>query len=76
VAIGAGISPRVYEAFTKRFKIPHVIDAYGMTEIPAVFQNPIGGIAKMKSKGIPATHPGWSGGFSELKIVDCEGGGP
>ena len=34
VAVGAGISPDVYKTFTKRFRIPNVIDAYGLTEVP------------------------------------------
>ncbi len=69
VAIGAGISPAVYRTFTERFKIPNVIDAYGMTEVPAVSQNPIGGVIKMKSIGLPAKHPNLVP-FSEMKIVD------
>lgn len=73
VAIGAGVSPRVYETFTKRFKISHVIDAYGMTEVPAVSQNPIGGEIKTRSIGLPASHPDWSTTFSEMKVVNDGG---
>ena len=72
VAIGAGISPAVYRTFTERFKIPNVIDAYGMTEVPAVSQNPIGGVIKMKSIGLPAKHPNLVP-FSEMKVVDDYG---
>ena len=74
LAVGAGISPDVYETFTKRFRIPNVIDAYGLTEIPAVSQNPIGGVIKMKSIGLPAKHPDPSVTFSEMKVLG-EGGG-
>jgi crotonobetaine/carnitine-CoA ligase len=73
IAIGAGITPDVYETFTKRFKIPNVIDAYGLTEIPAVSQNPIGGIIKMKSIGLPARHPNPSMTFSEMKVLGEDG---
>ncbi len=73
LAIGAGITPDVYETFTKRFRIPNVIDAYGLTEIPAVSQNPIGGIIKMKSIGLPARHPDASVTFSEMKVLDEDG---
>jgi len=72
VAIGAGISPTVYKTFTERFNIPNVIDAYGMTEVPAVSQNPIGGIIKMRSIGLPAKHPEVLP-FSEMKIIDDDG---
>ena len=67
VAIGAGISPAVYKTFTERFNIPNVIDAYGMTEVPAVSQNPIGGVIKMNSIGLPAKHPNLVP-FVEMKV--------
>lgn len=73
VAVGAGISPDVYKTFTKRFRIPNVIDAYGLTEVPAVSQNPIGSTIKMKSIGLPAKHPEPSLTFSEMKILDEDG---
>lgn len=72
-ANGAGISPDVYEAFTNRFHIPNVIDGYGLTEVPRVCQNPIGGLIKMKSMGLPARHPDPEITFSEMKIVDDSG---
>ena len=73
MAVGAGVSPDVYETFTRRFKIPNVIDAYGLTEIAAVCQNPIGGKIKMKSMGRPAKHPDSTITFTEMKIVDDDG---
>lgn len=72
-AYGALVTPDVYEIFTKRFKIPHVIDGYGLTEVPRVSQNPIGGVIKMNSIGLPAKHPDLSMSFSEIMIVDEDG---
>jgi crotonobetaine/carnitine-CoA ligase len=72
-AYGALVSPDVYEVFTRRFKIPNVIDGYGLSEVPRVSQNPIGGVIKMKSMGLPAGHPDPKRTFAEVKIVD-EGG--
>jgi crotonobetaine/carnitine-CoA ligase len=72
-AYGALVTPDVYEIFTNRFKIPHVIDGYGLTEVPRVSQNPIGGLIKMKSMGLPARHPEPSLTFSEVKIVSDDG---
>ena len=72
-AVGAAVSPDVYETFTKEFKIPNVIDAYGLTEIAAVCQNPHGGKIKMKSIGPPAKHPDPSVTFTEMKVVDDNG---
>lgn len=72
-AYGAPITPDVYEVFTKRFKIKNVIEGYGLTEVPRVSQNPIGGKIKIKSMGLPAKHPNPSLTFSEVKIVDNDG---
>lgn len=73
VAYGAAITPDVYETFSKRFKIPNVIDGYGLTEVPRVTQNPVGGRIKMKSMGLPARHPDPSVTFAEVRIVDDNG---
>jgi crotonobetaine/carnitine-CoA ligase len=72
-AYGAPVTIDVYETFSKRFKIPNVIDGYGLTEVPRVCQNPIGGLIKMKSMGLPAKHPNPNLTFAEIKIVDEEG---
>lgn len=45
-AYGALVTPEVYRNFTERFKIPYVIDGYGLSEVPRVSQNPIGGSSK------------------------------
>ncbi len=70
VANGGYIPADVYEGFTERFKIPHVIDGYGLTECPSVCQNPIDGIKKMGSMGLPSKHPDPSIRFTEMKIVN------
>jgi crotonobetaine/carnitine-CoA ligase len=72
-AYGALVTPDVYETFTRRFKIPNVIDGYGLSEVLRVSQNPIGGVIKMKSMGLPARHPDPSLTFSEVRIVDDRG---
>lgn len=72
-AYGALITPDVYEIFTKRFKIQNVIEGYGLTEVPRISQNPIGGLIKMGSMGLPAKHPDPSITFSEVKIVSDDG---
>ncbi len=72
-AYGAPIPPDVYEIFTKRFKIKHVIEGYGLSEVPRVSQTPLGGVIKMKSMGLPAKHPDPQITFAEVKIVDEKG---
>jgi carnitine-CoA ligase len=71
VAYGALVTPDVYATFTQQFKIPHVIDGYGLSEVPRVSQNSIHGEIKMKSMGLPAKHPTLP--FAEVKIVDEKG---
>jgi crotonobetaine/carnitine-CoA ligase len=73
VANGGPVPSDVYRALTERFKIPHVIDGYGLTECPCVCQNPINGTIKVGSMGLPARHPDPSIRFTEMKIVDEEG---
>ncbi len=68
---GAGIPEADYKAFVNRFKIPNVIDGYGLTECPRVCQIPIGGPVKMGSMGTASTHPKMK--FTEMKIVDDTG---
>jgi carnitine-CoA ligase len=72
-AYGALVTPDVYEHFTRRFGIPDVIDGYGLTEVPRVSQNPIGGRVKMGSMGLPAAHPDPQTTFAEVKVVDNKG---
>ena len=72
-AYGALVTPDVYDHFTRRFRIPNVIDGYGLTEVPRVSQNPIDGKIKPGSMGLPARHPDASIGFTEVRIVDDEG---
>jgi crotonobetaine/carnitine-CoA ligase len=72
-AVGAGVSAHVYETLTRRFGIANVIDAYGLTEVPAVCQNPVAGKIKPKSIGLPAKHPRSDAPFTEMKVVDEQG---
>jgi carnitine-CoA ligase len=72
-AYGALVTPDVYEHFTRRFKIVNVIDGYGLTEVPRVSQNPIGGRIKMRSMGLPAPHPDPGVTFAQVKVVDNRG---
>ncbi len=72
-AYGAAITPDVYEAFQKRFGIANLIDGYGLTEVPRVAQNPLGGKIKQMSMGLPARHPDPDLECSQVRIVDDQG---
>ena len=71
--VGAAVSSDVYWSLKNRFHISNVIDAYGLTEIAAVCQNPIGGKIKVGSMGLAAKHTDPSVKFTEMKIVDDNG---
>lgn len=72
-AYGAPVPEDVYRTFTQRFGIKNVIDGYGLTEVPRVTQNPIGGKIKLGSIGLPAQHPDPCVQFAEIKIVGEQG---
>ena len=72
VANGGPVPSDVYHAFSERFNIPYVIDGYGLTECPCVCQNPIYGVKKVGSMGLPAKHPDPSVSFTEMRVVNDE----
>jgi crotonobetaine/carnitine-CoA ligase len=70
---GAPITAEMLRAFTEEFHVPHVIEGYGMTEIPGTTCNPFDGAHKLASIGVPAVHPRFPGNFSALRIEDEAG---
>ena len=66
VSGGAGLPPKISEAFEQRFGIP-IHEGYGLSEAaPVVAVNPLGGKRKSGSIGLPITGV-------EVKIVDDNG---
>jgi crotonobetaine/carnitine-CoA ligase len=70
---GAPITAEMLRVFTEEFRVPHVIEGYGMTEIPGAACNPFLGPHKLGSIGVPAVHPRFPGNFSALRVVDDDG---
>jgi carnitine-CoA ligase len=70
---GAPITGEMLRVFTEEFRVPHLIEGYGMTEIPGASCNPFAGPHKLGSIGVPAVHPRFPGNFSALRIEDEEG---
>ncbi len=70
VANGAPVPQDVYRTFTDRFRIPQVIDGYGLTECPGVCSNPYHGAKKIGSIGLPSRHPDRNLKLMEMKVVD------
>ena len=70
---GAPFSPEIYRVFEEEFGVPHLIEGYGMSEIPGVFSNPFDGERRKGSMGKPSLHPDPAVNLAEVKIVDEEG---
>ena len=70
---GGPISPEVDATFRAEFNIPHVIEGYGMSEIPGACNNPFQGPHKQGSIGVPARHPRFDRTLVQMRVDDDEG---
>lgn len=64
---GAPVPPEIAEVLHRDFGIAHVVEGYGMTEIPGAASVPFGG-PERPGLGTAARHPP-----AELRVVDDEG---
>lgn len=69
---GAPVSAHIEKVFVEDFKVPVVLEGYGMTEIPGAINNQIKGKWKVGTMGVAAKHPQPELKFTELKIIDDE----
>jgi crotonobetaine/carnitine-CoA ligase len=53
--------------------VPHLVEGYGMSEIPGVLNNPFAGPHKIGSMGRPSRHPDHDMAFAEMKVLDDAG---
>ena len=70
---GAPFSPEIYRVFEEEFGVPHLIEGYGMSEIPGACSNPFDGERRKCSMGRPSLHPDPAVSLAEVKIVDEDG---
>ncbi|MSQ87940.1 MAG: long-chain fatty acid--CoA ligase [Betaproteobacteria bacterium] len=70
---GAPFSPEIYRVFEEEFGVPHLIEGYGMSEIPGACSNPYDGERRKGSMGKPSLHPDPAVNLAQVKIVDEEG---
>lgn len=70
---GAPFSPEIYRVFEEEFGVAHLIEGYGMSEIPGVFSNPFDGERRRGSMGKPSLHPDPAVNLAQVRIVDEEG---
>jgi crotonobetaine/carnitine-CoA ligase len=66
----APLSGELIEAFTHRFGVPHLIEGYGMTEIPGALANPFDGERRRGSVGLISPHPDPAAPRPRLRLVD------
>ena len=67
---GAPFSPEMYRVFEEEFGVPHLIEGYGMSEIPGALNNPFDGERRKGAMGKPSLHPDPAVNLAEVKIVD------
>lgn len=70
---GAPFSEEIYRVFQQEFGVPHLIEGYGMSEVPGVLNNPFDGERKIGAMGRPSTHPDPSVPFATMKVIDDRG---
>lgn len=70
---GGPISVEMMRVFQDEFRVPTLIEGYGMSEIPSACSNPFEGPHKIGSIGKPGLHPLREGTFTEMRVVDEAG---
>jgi len=70
---GAPLTPETLEVFGREFGVPHLIEGYGMSEIPGVLNNPFDGPHKVGSMGQPSRHPDPAVELAQTRIVADDG---
>ena len=70
IIYGGPISAEMFEVYRNEFHVPVLLEGYGMSEIPAAACNPLHGVQKVGSIGLPGTHPLVDGPFVEMRVCD------
>jgi carnitine-CoA ligase len=70
---GAPFTAESYRIFQAEFGVPHLVEGYGMSEVPGVLNNPFDGPHKIGSMGRPSRHPDHGMAFAEMKVIDDAG---
>jgi crotonobetaine/carnitine-CoA ligase len=73
VVNGAPFTQEAMDVFKKEFKVPTVIEGFGMTEIPGAFSNPFKGPHKVACMGKLGVHADPKVTWTQVRILDDEG---
>ena len=69
----APLNAHLQEAFEQRFRVPVLIECYGMTEIPGLLANPFQGPRKLGSMGRISAHPEPHIERPQVRLLNDEG---
>ena len=70
---GGPFSEEAYRVFHDEFRVPTLIEGYGMSEVPGVLNNPFPGPHRVGSMGRPSRHPDHAMDFAQMRVVDDAG---
>ncbi|MBI3369197.1 MAG: AMP-binding protein [Burkholderiales bacterium] len=70
---GGPISAEIFEVYRNEFHVPVLLEGYGMSEIPAAACNPLHGVQKLGSIGLPGSHPLHAGPIVQMRVCDEHG---
>jgi len=70
---GGPITADIFDTFQNDFHVPVLLEGYGMSEIPAAACNPMHGVQKLGSFGLPGRHPLHEGPFVQMRVCDEHG---
>jgi crotonobetaine/carnitine-CoA ligase len=70
---GAPLTAEMIDGFRERFGVPHLIEGYGMSEIPGAINSPFSGLQKVGAMGLPSRHPDPAIHLADLRVVDDQG---
>ncbi|MFY9510613.1 MAG: AMP-binding protein [Rubrivivax sp.] len=73
IIYGGPITADIFETFQGDFHVATLLEGYGMSEIPAAACNPLRGVQKLGSIGLPGTHPLHDGPFVQMRVCDDSG---
>jgi acyl-CoA synthetase (AMP-forming)/AMP-acid ligase II len=73
VVNGAPFTQEAMDVFKNEFKVPTVIEGFGMTEIPGAFSNPFKGPHKVACMGKLGVHADPKVTWTQVRILDDDG---
>ena len=70
---GGPISQEIFDIYRDEFHVPVLLEGYGMSEIPGAACNPLHGVQKVGSIGLPGSHPLHDEPFVQMRVCDEDG---